>query len=286
MTCFVGPTVAWAVESGGGGGGGRVGVGVRGAHHPHGRGRAVLLVVGVEDEEDVEGSGQDGVGVETGLGDLPHHREEVGGEGQRVVGVDEGHAHAEPVGGRRQGRHLGDQADDLLVAGFGVEDVLGVEVEGGQGGDRRYQHPHGVGVVVEALEEPLSDVLVDEGVVGDLVAPLVELGLGGQLAVEQEIGNLEVGRLLGQLLDGVAAVAKDAQVAVEVGDRALAGGGRDEAGIVEPDPREELRPLGGRDTAVVDRDLEGLTAAVVGDRDALGHGPLPSRPASGVLHQS
>ena len=52
-----------------------------------------------------------------------------------------------------------------LFAGLGVEDVLGVEVEGGQGGHRRDQHPHRVGVVVEALEEALAYVLVDEGVV-------------------------------------------------------------------------------------------------------------------------
>ena len=91
-TGLVGAAVAGAVEGGGGGGGGRVGIGVGGAHDPHGRGRAVLLVVGVEDEQDVEGSGQDRVGLEAGLGDLPHHREEVVGEVERVVGVDEGHA--------------------------------------------------------------------------------------------------------------------------------------------------------------------------------------------------
>ena len=189
------------------------------ADHPHRRGRAVLLVVGVEDEQDVERPGQHRVGLEAGLGHLPHHREEVRGEVERVVRVDEGHAHAEAVGGGGQRRHLGDQADDLLVAGLGVEDVLGVEVEGRQRGDRRDQHPHRVGVVVEALEEALAHVLVDERVVGDLVAPRLELRRGRQLAVEEQVGDLEVGRLLGQLLDRVAAVAQDAGVAVEVGDR-------------------------------------------------------------------
>ena len=122
-------------------------------------------MVGVEDEQDVEGPGQDGIGLEAGLGDLPHHGEEVGGEVERVVRVDEGHAHAEAVGGGGQRGHLGDEADDLLVAGVGVEDVLGVEVERGQSGHRRDQHAHGVGVVVEALEEALAHVLVDERVV-------------------------------------------------------------------------------------------------------------------------
>ena len=117
---LVGPAVPGAVQGGGGGGAGRVGIGVRRADHPHGRGRAVLLVVGVEDEEDVEGPGQHGIGLEAGLGHLPHHRQEVGGEVERVVRVDEGHADAEAVGGGGQGGHLGDQPDDLLVAGLGV----------------------------------------------------------------------------------------------------------------------------------------------------------------------
>ena len=208
---LVGAAVTRAVERGRGGGGGRVGIGVRGADHPHGGGRAVLLVVGVQNEEDVERVGEDGVCLVVGLGHLPQHGEEVRGELERVVRVDEGHAHAEAVGGGGQGRHLGDQPDDLLVARLGVEDVLGVEVEGREGGDGGDEHPHRVGVVVEALEEPLADVLVDERVVRDLVAPGLELGSRRQLAVQQEVGHLQVGRALGQLLDRVAAVAQDAR---------------------------------------------------------------------------
>ena len=190
---LVGAAVAGAVEGGGGGGGGRVRVGVGRADHPHGRGRAVLLVVGVEDEQDVEGPGQDRVGLETGLGDLPHHRQEVRGEGERVVRVDERHAHTEAVGGGGQGGHLGDQPDDLLVAGLGVEDVLGVEVEGREGGHRRHQHAHRVGVVVEALEEALAYVLVDEGVEGDLALPHLEL-VGGRAARRSTGGRPPRGR--------------------------------------------------------------------------------------------
>ena len=44
--------------------------------------------------------------------------------------------------------------------------------------------------------------------------------LGGQLAVDEQVGDLEVGRLFGQVLDGVAAVAEDPVVAVEERDRA------------------------------------------------------------------
>ena len=179
---LVGAAVARSVQRRRRGRRGRVGIGVRGADDSHGRGRAVLLVVGVEDEQEVEGPGQHGVGLEPRLGDLPEHGEEVGGEVERVVGVDEGHPDAEAVRGGGQRRHLGDQTDDLLVPGLRIEDVLGVEVEGRQRGDGRDEHAHGMGVVVEALEEALADVLVDERVVRDVVAPFGELLLVGQLA--------------------------------------------------------------------------------------------------------
>ena len=114
---LVGAAVAGAVEGGGGRGAGRVGVGVGRAHDPHGGGAAVLLVVGVEDEQHVEGLGQGRVGVVAGLGDLPHHRQEVRREAERVVGVDERHADAEAVAAGGQRRHLGDEPDDLLASG-------------------------------------------------------------------------------------------------------------------------------------------------------------------------
>ena len=239
-------------------------------------------MVGVEDEQDVEGPGQDGIGLEPRLGDLPEHGEEVGGEVERVVGVDEGHPDAEAVCGGGQRRHLGDQADDLLVPGLRVEDVLGVEIEGRQRRDGRDEHAHGVGVVVEALEEALADVLMDERVVRDVVAPFGELLLIGQLALEEQVGHLQVGRVLGQLLDGIAPVAQDAGVAVEIRDGALACRCRHEAGVEEPDPGQELGPFLRRDPAVDDRNLHGLAIAIVRDRDALGHVKSPPVPDFGA----
>ena len=203
----------------------------------HRGGAAVLLVVGVEDEQHVEGLGQRGVRLVAGLGHLPHHRQEVLGEAQRVVRVDERHPDAEAVAGRGQRGHLGDEPDDLAHAVLGIEDVLGVGVEGRERGDGRHEHPHRVGVVVEALEEALAHVLVDERVVRDVVDPRLVLRGGRQLAVDQQVGHLEVGRVLRQLLDRVAAVAEDARVAVEVGDRARRGGRRHQRRVVEPDPR-------------------------------------------------
>src|SRR5207302_8582010 len=109
-------------------------------------------------------------------------------------------------------------------------------------------------------------VLVDVGVVGDLVGPrLIPLGRR-QVAVEQQVGHLEVGRLLGQLLDGVAAVLEDAGIAVDVGDGTAGEGRRHQGLVVEPDPGQDAAPGGGVDAPVHDGHVDRLPRAVVGDR--------------------
>ena len=172
---------------------------------------------------------------------------------------------------RSERRRLGDQPEDLLVPAVAVEDVLGVVVEGAEGSQRRDEHAHWVGVVVEAVDEPLAHVLVDERVVGDLVRPRLELALVRQLAVQQEVGDLEVRRVLGELLDRIAAVAEDAVVPVEVGDRRAAGGGRQEGWVVEEEVLVELSQGGARKHTVGDGDRDRLAGAVVGNRDGVGH---------------
>ena len=128
-----------------------------------------------------------------------------------------------------------------------------------------------MGVVVEPLEEPLAHVLVDEGVVGDLLDPDRELVGRRQLAVQQQVGDLEVAGALRQLLDGVAAVLEDPPVSVHERDGALGRGRGHEGGVVEPDAGQELAPLLGRDAAVDDGDLDRLPTAVVRYRHALYH---------------
>ena len=175
------------------------------------------------------------------------------------------------VGEGGQRRHLGDQPDRRHVALLGVVDVLGVGVEGRQRPDAGEQHAHRVGVVAEPLEQELLDVLVDEGVVGDVEDPALELGLGRQLAEDEQVGDLEVARVLAQLLDRVAAVLEDPRLAVDEGDRRAARGGVGERRVVG---HQAEVVVGDLDLAQVHRlhgpvgDLElvGLAGAVVGDR--------------------
>ena len=127
----------------------------------------------------------------------------------------------------------------------------------------RADHRHRVGVAAEAAEE-VRHLLVQHGVVGDAALEVLELGGGRQLAVEQQVGDLEEVRLLGQLLDRVAAVEQLALVAVDVGDGALAGAGRGIAGVEGEDAAFGVEAADvddvGADGALVDRQLEVLSS--------------------------
>ena len=92
-----------------------------------------------------------------------------------------------------------------------------------------------MGVAAEALEEP-AHLLVHHRVVGDAVVEVGLLRRGRQLAVEQQIADLEEVAVLGELLDRIAAIEQHALVAVDIGDLRLAARRRGEAGIVGEHP--------------------------------------------------
>ena len=148
-------------------------------------------MVGVQDEQDVQSLLQPRIGLVLQLGHLVHHRQEVAGVAKVVVGIDVGlpHVVAEGKGGQR--RHLRKQPDDLDRPDLLVVNLVGVRIEGRERPDRGDQHPHRVGVVAEPLHEVL-DVLVHERVDRDLVHPLVQLRSRRQLAVDQQVGDLQV----------------------------------------------------------------------------------------------
>ncbi len=152
------------------------------------------------------------------------HVQEIAGVAQFVVRIDERHSQAMPVGERRQRRHLPDQAIGLLAPRFGIENILRFGIEGRERRHRRDHHAHRVGVVVKAVEK-LLDAFVDEGVMRDVVGPVLQLRFGGQLAVENQVSRFEVRAFFRQFFDGIAAVAQDALVAVDVSDFACAGCG-------------------------------------------------------------
>jgi len=90
-------------------------------------------------------------------------------------------------------------------------------------------------VVAESLHE-LLEVLVQERVVRDLLRPRVELVLGRQLPVDEEVRRLQVRALLRELVDRLAAVAQDPGVAVDVRDAARDGRRVEERRVVARGP--------------------------------------------------
>src|SRR6185295_19290722 len=85
----------------------------------------------------------------------------------------------------------------------------------------RRQDRHRVRARRVALEE-LLHVLVDQAVLGQSLAELLDLGPVRQVAVDQQVAGLGELRVAGDLLDRVAAIAEDALLAVDEGDLALA----------------------------------------------------------------
>ena len=85
-----------------------------------------------------------------------------------------------------------------------------------------------------------------------------ELICGRQVAVDQEVCDLKVGRGLGELLDRIAAVLKDSGLAIEIGDRRATRRRVHERRVVRAKPGTgrrilELQKLSRADGAVCDR---------------------------------
>jgi hypothetical protein len=128
-----------------------------------------------------------------------------------------------------------------------------------------------MGIVVKAVEKFL-DALVNEGVMRDVVVPILELRLRGQLAVENQVGGLRIVALFRQLLDRIAAIAKDAFVAVDESNLAGASRRIRAGGIVAHHPEIrlfdlDLAQIDGANRVVLNGDFVLAAIAIIGDGD-------------------
>ena len=251
------------------GGDAREQVRVRGPDESDGRGRAVLLMVGVQEEQLVQRLGEHRVYLVRLRGDAEGHAQEVVDEAEGVVGVQERLADRLLVGVGGDGGHLRHEPDGRDLDLLGIEGVQGVLVEGRQRRHRRREHRHRVGIAREAVEE-LAELLMEHRVPPDLQLEVVELLGGGQGAVDQQIRGLEEGRLLGELLDRVSAVAQDARIAIDVGDRRRAC-------------RRVQEPVVERDVTGLLHQRSDVQAGLADRRRHLGQGQLATGMAQGVF---
>src|SRR5690606_18643375 len=113
-----------------------------------------------------------------------------------------------------------------------------VRVVGGESRGRRSEYLHRVGVVGERLEE-VFHVLPQQRVAGYRLLVGLQLRLGGELAVLEEVGHLEEAASIGELLDRIATVTEDPFLAVDVAD-----GGAGLGGVGEPAVERDQPGLG------------------------------------------
>jgi hypothetical protein len=93
-----------------------------------------------------------------------------------------------------------------------------------------------VGIARESVEETLQ-VLVEESVPADPVGKVVVFGLGGQRAIDEQVGHFEEIAAFGKLRNRISAIAQDSGVTVDVGDRRRTGSGVDVSRIKRDMPR-------------------------------------------------
>jgi hypothetical protein len=116
---------------------------------------------------------------------------------------------------RHDHRHLRGEADALLAHGFrGVVEGVGLEGgEGGEGGYGRAQHVHRV-AVLHRLDDR-QDLARQAARRLQLGIEFGELLCRGEFAVKQEIGRLLEARMLGEVMDRIAAISQLARLAVD-----------------------------------------------------------------------
>ena len=244
---LVGAAVQRAPQGADAGSGRGVQVRLRRGDHAYGRRRTVLLVVGVEHQHHVERCGDLGRGhvLLVRLGE--HHVEEVLGVLEVGARVDEGLVDRRLVrrGGERA--YLRDQRRGGHLELLGGVDREVRQVVGLQRVDHRRQDRHRVRGRREA-REVATHRLGQSRVLPEQLAEPVALLLGGQLAPDEQLSRLDERAVLGEILDGVAAVAEDALVTVDERDARLARA-RVAVPVVEgdvPGLRAELADVDGR----------------------------------------
>ena len=174
-------------------------------------------MVGVQDEEHVQGPHHGRVDLVGLVGHAEGQADEVLDVGALRVGVEQRQADGAPGDIADHRGQLGQQQHRGELALVGVVRIEGVLVIGGQARDPGLEDRHRVPRGGEGGEEA-AEVLVQEAVARDAPLHALEGLTVGQLAVDEEVGDLQEGRGLGQLLDRVAAVAQDPGRAVDIGD--------------------------------------------------------------------
>mmetsp|Transcript_33628 Transcript_33628/g.60719 ORF Transcript_33628/g.60719 Transcript_33628/m.60719 type:complete len:493 (-) Transcript_33628:27-1505(-) len=186
-----------------------------------GRG-AVHLVLGVENEHDIKSAGKLGVRAVVGRITTIEHVEEVLGIVKGLVRRSGSAASALMVGESSKSGDLGEKADNLLVLHVTVlvntltsNGGVGLRVEGAESADTSHESAHGMGVVGQGIDG-VGDLNGQSRVAHNVLTEVGKLRLAGKVAEENEVSSLEHIGALGNLLNGITAVAENTLVTINV----------------------------------------------------------------------
>src|SRR5208283_3309250 len=121
-----------------------------------------------------------------------------------------------------------------------IKNVGRVVIEGRERADRGDHDGHRMRVAPKALEEP-RHLLMHHSMMRYAIIEILLLRRARQLAIQQQIADLEIIRMFGELIDRVAAMQQHAGVAVDIGDLSFAAGCRYEGRIEAQQPRLRLQ---------------------------------------------
>ena len=99
---------------------------------------------------------------------------------------------------------------------IGVINIKAIMIEGGQSADDAAHDSHGVGIPPKTTIKRIN-LLIQHGVVGDIVGEFRFLLGRWQFTIEQEIADFRIIRIVGQFVDGIAAIEQNTFVAIDIG---------------------------------------------------------------------
>jgi hypothetical protein len=220
-------------------------------------------VIGLHDQQCVDRLCEQGIGHVRLGGHGEHHVEKVRSVIHLVARIHERLADRVLVGHRRNRRQLRDQPLDRDEALPRIQHVDGVRIERRERPDDAEHDGHRVRVAAEAAIKT-RELLVQHGVIREILPKLRQLRGRRELAEEQQVGDFDEGTIFDQLVDRITAVEQHAALAVHEGDGGAATRGAGKARIV----RHEFRIV--EQTPDVDRIRAERSMQ---DRQARAHAP-------------
>ena len=177
----------------------------------------------MKNEDPVHGAGNRRRKLVTFRRDAEGHMQEIFRIGQFIVRIDKRLADRIFIRHRRNCRHFGDQSVAGDHALFWVGNVGAVVIKGGQGANNADHHGHWMRIAPKTAIK-LGQLLMQHGVIGNIVGEFVLFRLIWQFAFQKQIADFHKVAFFRQLFNLVAAVHEHTSVSINIGDSGIARG--------------------------------------------------------------